>query len=100
MPLVKLLDRLASIGRAMQRVRRRTITSNEGYQAQNLKAVTDVVPKYVGCVDVFSGAGGIFNSRQYQHALKQEGCLTSTSKGGQKRKARDKASAKKSKFFR
>lgn len=97
-PLVRLFDRLASIGRAMQRVRRRTIASNEGHQAQNLKVVTDVVPKYVDCVDVFSGAGGIFNSRQGQDTLERRGYLTSAGEVGQKGKAQAKALAKKRKL--
>ena len=40
-PLVRLFDRLASIGRAMQKVRGRTTASGEGYRAHNLKAVAD-----------------------------------------------------------
>lgn len=98
LPLARLFDRLASIGRAMQRVRRSTTASGEGYQAQNSKAKTEVIPQYLGYVDVFAGTGSICNSRQGQDTIEQRGYLTSASEVGKKGQVRGKPSAKKRKL--
>jgi hypothetical protein len=82
----------------MQRVRRKTAASREGYHLQNPKAVVDAVPKHVDCVDVFSGAGGILSPMQGQDALEPRGYLTFAYEVGQQGKAQGKASAKKRKL--